>query len=156
MTEILHNYGLVFLVSMVPLAELRGAIPVGVAMGLEPWGIWLVSVLGNMIPVPFIMLFIRKIFQWMKRRSGRPARLVARLEQKAARNAELFYKYELLGLFILVAIPLPGTGAWTGALVAAMLRLRFKMAIPVIGLGVCAAGIAVMVISYGVGAFFAL
>ena len=156
MTEILHTYGLVFLVSMAPLAELRGAIPLGVAMGLEPLGIWLVSILGNMVPVPFIILFIREIFHWMKKRKGKLARLVERLEEKAARNAKLFYKYELLGLFILVAIPLPGTGAWTGALVAAMLRLRFKVAIPVIGLGVCAAGVAVLTVSCGVGAVFAL
>lgn len=153
MTAILQSCGLVFLVAMAPLAELRGAIPLGVAMGLAPWGTWLVSVVGNMVPVPFIILFIRRIFRWMKRRQGRLAALVGRMECKAARGAELFYKYELLGLFLLVAIPLPGTGAWTGALVAAMLRLRLKAAFPVIFLGVCAAGVCMLLISCGVGAF---
>lgn len=90
----------------------------------------------------------------MKRRGGFAANIVHRMETKAAKGAELFYKYEVLGLFILVAIPLPGTGAWTGALVAAMLRLRMKVAIPAVGLGVCAAGIAVLALSYGVSIFF--
>lgn len=153
MGELLKSYGMLFLISMAPLAELRGAIPVGVAMGLEPWPIWLISVIGNMIPVPFIILCIRGIFQWMKRRKGFCARLAECMEQKAAKGARLFYKYELLGLFILVAVPLPGTGAWTGALVAAMLRLRLKAAVPVIGLGVCTAGIAMLVLSYGVSVF---
>ena len=143
MTEVLQNYGMVFLVSMTPLAELRGAIPLGVMLDLPPFGIWLVSVLGNMVPVPFIILFIREIFCWMERRGGKLAGLVHRLRKKAERNAELFYKYELLGLLILVAIPLPGTGAWTGALVAAMLGLRLKAAVPAIGIGVCIAGLAV-------------
>ena len=156
MIELFNEYGIVFLVAMTPLAELRGAIPLGVAMGLDPWLVWLTSVIGNMVPVPFIILFIRRIFQWMKRRAGRLAKVVCRLEEKADRNAELFYRYELLGLCILVAIPLPGTGAWTGALVAAMLRLRLKAAIPTITLGVCLAGLLVMVVSYGVGALFQL
>ena len=155
MTESLQSYGMVFLVAMAPLAELRGAIPLGMALGLDPWLVWLVSVTGNMAPAPFIILFIRRIFRWMERRSGKLAELVRRLENKADRNAELFYKYELLGLCILVAIPLPGTGAWTGALVAAMLRLRLKAAIPAIGLGVCIAGVVVIMITYGVGALFA-
>ncbi len=152
--ELLREYGMVFLISMTPLAELRGAIPVGIAMGLSPWLVWLVSVIGNMVPVPFILLCIREIFRWMKRRGGFAANIVHRMEVKAAKGAELFYKYEVLGLFILVAIPLPGTGAWTGALVAAMLRLRMKVAIPAVGLGVCAAGIAVLALSYGVSIFF--
>ena len=152
MTEWLQQFGMVFLVAMAPLAELRGAIPLGVMMGLEPWLVWLVSVIGNLVPVPFIILFIRRIFRWMERQNGRLAQLVRRMEQKADRNAKLFYQYELLGLCILVAIPLPGTGAWTGALVAAMLQLRLKAAVPAIALGVCIAGIAVMIISFGVGA----
>lgn len=147
---------MVFLISMAPLVELRVAIPVGIAMGLSPWSAWLVSVLGNMLPIPFILLCIRGIFQWMKRKKGFLADVVLRMESKAARGAKFFYKYELLGLFILVAVPLPGTGAWTGALVAAMLQLRMRNAIPVIGLGVCTAGIAMLTLSYGVSAFLTL
>ena len=150
MTEIIKDYGIVFLVSMAPLAELRGAIPLGIAMGLDPWGVWLASVLGNMVPVPFIILFIRQIFRWMKERGGRLAALVERMERKADRGAELFYRYELLGLCLLVAVPLPGTGAWTGALVAAMLRLRMKNAVPAIAVGVCLAGVLVLMLSHGI------
>lgn len=139
-----------FFLSMVPVVELRGAIPVGIAMGISPGAAWLVSVAGNMVPVPFIILFIRKIFVWMKQRGGTMSRVVSRMEGKADRGADLFYRYELLGLCILVAIPLPGTGAWTGALVAAMLRLRMRSAVPAIGLGVCIAGAIMLTLSCGV------
>ena len=85
MAEWLEQFGMVFLVAMAPLAELRGAIPLGVMMGLEPWLVWLVSVIGNMVPVPFIILFIRRIFRWMERQSGRLAQLVRRMEQEGMR-----------------------------------------------------------------------
>ena len=150
MTAVLKKYLMIFLVSMVPVAELRGAIPRGIAQDLKPALVWLVCVIGNMIPVPFIMLFIRAIFKWMKKHGGWMEKIVIKMEHKAERGAEMFYKYELLGLFILVAIPLPGTGAWTGALVAAMLRLRMKAAVPAIFFGVCVAGIAMLAISCGV------
>ena len=154
MLSLLHTYGIVFLVSMIPVAELRGAIPAGIAMGLEPWAVWLISVIGNMVPVPLVILFIRVIFNWFKRLGGVFARLVIWLEEKAARKASLLYKYELLGLMLLVAIPLPGTGAWTGALVAAMLNIRLKVALPVILLGVCIAGAVMLALSCGVSLVF--
>lgn len=154
MLSLLHTYGVVFFVAMVPVAELRGAIPAGIAMGLEPWAVWLVSVIGNMVPVPLIILFIRMIFRWFKRMGGIFARIVIWLEAKAARKASLLYRYELLGLLLLVAVPLPGTGAWTGALVAAMLNIRLKMAVPVILLGVCIAGIVMLALSCGVSFVF--
>lgn len=155
MLEYLKSYATVFLISMVPVAELRGAIPAGIAIGLRPVTVLIVSVMGNMLPVPFIILFIRKIFLWMKRQKGVLLRIVEFCEEKASRGAELFYKYELLGLFILVAIPLPGTGAWTGALVAAMLNLRLKVSVPAIFLGVCVAGAIMLTLSCGVDALFA-
>lgn len=145
-----------FFLSMVPVVELRGAIPMGIAMGIPPGVTWLVSVAGNMVPVPFIILFIRRIFMWMKRRGGTMSRIVSRMEKKADRGADLFYRYELLGLCILVAIPLPGTGAWTGALVAAMLRMRMRSAVPAIGLGVCIAGAIMLTLSCGVDFIFSL
>ncbi len=156
MGEVLRNYVTVFFVSLLPLAELRGAIPVGIALGLDPWLVWLVSIIGNMMPTPFIILCIRGIFQWMKKRRGLCEQLAVRMERKAAKGAKLFYRYELLGLFILVAVPLPGTGAWTGALVAAILQVRLKTAVPVIGLGVCTAGIVMLFLSYGVSVVFAV
>lgn len=150
MWEILAEYWYVFFLAMVPVAELRGAIPAGIAMDLEPHLVYLIAVLGNLLPVPFLMLFVRQILNWMKRRGGSLTKIVTAVERKADRGAELFYRYELLGLCILVAVPLPGTGAWTGALVASMLRLRLKAALPTILLGVMIAGGIVLAISCGV------
>ena len=144
------SYAMVLLLSMAPVSELRGAIPAGLAIGLGLRRVFLLSVFGNLLPVPLIILFIRHVFSWMKRRGGRLSRLVAKLEAKALRGARLFYRYELLGLYILVAIPLPGTGAWTGALVASMLNLRLRAAVPVIAAGVLTAGILMVGLSYGV------
>ncbi len=127
-------------VAMVPVIELRGAIPIGTAMGLNYWVAFIAAVIGNMIPVPFIMLFIKQIFTWM-RKSERLGKLVDKLETRAQTKGEVVKKYEMLGLMILVAIPLPGTGAWTGALVASLFDMEIKKAIPVIGLGVIIAGI---------------
>ena len=105
-----------FLVSMVPVIELRGAIPIGVAAGLPLWEAILISIIGNMIPVPFIILFIKKIFAWMRTKSDRLNAVVERMEAKADKNVEKVTRYEFWGLFLFVAIPLPGTGAWTGSL----------------------------------------
>lgn len=138
-----------------PVLELRGAVPYGVAMDLPLLPVLAVSILGNMLPVPFIILFIRQVFDWMKRKSARLSRIAERLEDRAhAKGKDMLVKYELLGLFVLVAIPLPGTGAWTGALVAALFNLRLKGALPAIFAGVVAAGIIMSVISYGVDMLF--
>lgn len=136
--------------SMTPIIELRGAIPVATANGLDLWFAIVLSVIGNMIPVPFIIIFIRKIFEWMRRKSDKLNKLVEHFEQKAEKHKETVIKYEFWGLFILVAIPLPGTGAWTGALVAAMLDMRLKSAVPAIFLGVVGAGLIVAAVTGGV------
>lgn len=138
-----------FFMSMVPIIELRGALPSGVAMGLSPWTAFVVSVIGNMVPVPFIILFIRKILDWMKRFDSF-RRIAEKLEAKALKHEDKIVKYEALGLFILVALPLPGTGAWTGSLVAAIFDLRLKSAVPVIFAGVLTAGLIVLFVTYGV------
>lgn len=141
-----------FLISMVPVIELRGALPIGVGMGLEPWVALVVSIIGNMVPVPFIIIFIRRILNWMHR-FEKFDRLAKRLEAKAERQGDKLVKYETMGLFLLVAVPLPGTGAWTGSLVAALFDLRLKTAIPTIFAGVVAAGLVVFFITYGVVIF---
>ena len=138
-----------FLVSMVPVIELRGAIPIGVGMGLSPLAALGISILGNMVPVPFIVLFIRRIFQWMREHMPRLEKLVSRMEEKAAKHKDLVTKWEFWGILILVAIPLPGTGAWTGALVAALMDLRLKKSLPAIFTGVVIAGLIVTGITYG-------
>ncbi|MDD6238975.1 MAG: small multi-drug export protein [Oscillospiraceae bacterium] len=147
--QILSVFGL----AMIPVFELRGAIPVGVAAGLPFWTVFLTAFLGNLLPVPFLILFTRRVFEWLRTKSALLERLVSRLERKAATKEDLLKKYELLGLCILVAIPLPGTGAWTGSLVAAVFDIRLKHAFPAIALGVLIAGIIVSVVTYGVTIF---
>lgn len=141
------------LVSMVPVIELRGGIPFGMAQGLEPVAAFFASIIGNMIPVPFIVVYIRRIFHWMRRHMPRLNRLVDKLEEKAHLKGATVTKYKYLGLCIFVAIPLPGTGAWTGALVAAFLDMPLRKALPSIFLGVIIAGIVVTLVSTGVFAF---
>jgi len=145
---------LTFLVAMVPVVELRGAIPFGVVRGLNIWTAIIASVLGNLVPVPFIILFIRRIFAWMRAHMPKLDGLVTRMEKKAEKNRAAVEKYAFWGLAILVAIPLPGTGAWTGALVAAMMEMRLKRAFPAIVIGVVIAGVIVSVITYGAQAIF--
>ena len=145
---------LTFLVAMVPVVELRGAIPFGVVRGLNLWTAIIASVLGNLVPVPFIILFIRKIFAWMRAHMPKLDGLVIRMEKKAEKNRAAVEKYAFWGLVILVAIPLPCTGAWTGALVAAMMEIRLKRAFPAIAIGVAIAGVIVSVITYGAQAIF--
>ena len=139
-----------FLISMVPVVELRGAIPYGFANGVNPVLCFILSVIGNLLPVPFVILFIRKIFEWAKRKDNFLKKPVLWLEAKAERKKGNVLKYEFWGLMVLVAIPLPGTGAWTGALVAAMLDMQLKRALPSIVLGVIAAGIVVTLATVGV------
>ncbi len=148
------NYLLTFLVAMVPVLELRGAIPFGVARGLGIWQAIGISVAGNLLPVPFIILFIRQVFAWLRRRSARLDALVNQLEKRAESKRATVERYAFWGLVILVAVPLPGTGAWTGALVAAMMDMRLKRAFPAIALGVAIAAVIVSVITYGASIVF--
>lgn len=141
-------------ISMVPIIELRGAIPVGAALELPWYTNMLAAVVGNCIPVPFILLFIRAILGWMRTCPISLFRKVADwLFRKAEKHADKVEKYAFWGLFVLVAIPLPGTGAWTGSLVAALFRVKPKIAVPAILLGVLGAAVIVTLISYGVLSF---
>lgn len=143
-----------FFISMVPVIELRGAIPIGVGYGLDYWVAVTVSIIGNLVPVPFIILFIRKIFELMRKWSKKLDALVTKLEARAESKSDVVQKYAFWGLFILVAIPLPGTGAWTGALVAAMLDMRLKRAFPAIALGVIGAAAIVTFVTFGADKLF--
>ena len=153
----LKNYLLVFFISMVPIVELRGAIPIGLGLGLPALPTYFLCVLGNMIPVPFIYLFARKFLIWgyhkpiigpfcrfciVKGEKGGRA-----LEAKAGRGL-------VVALLLFVGIPLPGTGAWTGALIAAVLNMRLKRAVPVIFLGVIIAGCIITLLTHGVTLLF--
>jgi uncharacterized membrane protein len=143
-----------FFISMVPVIELRGAIPAGIASGIGVWTSAVLSVVGNMIPVPFIIIFIRKIFEFLRSKSKKLDAVVTHFETKADKHKKTVDKYKFWGLCILVAIPLPGTGAWTGALVAAMMEMRLKDAIPSIFLGVVIAAIVVTMVTCGVSLVF--
>ena len=142
------------LVSMVPVVELRGGIPFGVAAGLPVWAAYIAAVMGNIIPVPFIIVYIRRIFQWMRRKLPRFNGVVDKLERKAHLKGKTVTKYKYLGLAIFVAIPLPGTGAWTGALAAAFLDMPLRKAVPSIFVGVLAAGVAISILTFGITAIF--
>lgn len=144
------KYLSVFGMAALPVLELRGAVPYGVAMDLPLPTVLAVSILGNLLPVPFIILFIRQILAWMKSKSRRLRGIAEKLEARAQAKGDILVKYETLGLFILVAVPLPGTGAWTGSLIAALFDLRMKHALPAIFLGVLTAGLIMSVVSYGV------
>ena len=135
--------------AMMPILEIRGAIPVGVASGLDPWLALAVGFVGNMLPIPILILLTRKIIEWLKKHNVL-VKLTAWLENKGSKGAQKVQKYSFWGLFILVAIPLPGTGAWTGALVASLLDMRLKRALPAIAMGVAVAGLIVLLVTYGV------
>lgn len=138
-----------FLISMIPLIELRGSIPFGAALGM-PWHVvFFISIVGNLLPIPFLILFVRPVFAWLKRTplfNG----LATKLENKLLRKADKVTRYEVIGLALFVAIPLPGTGAWSGAGIAALLGMRLRHALPAIAVGVLAAGVIMTAASYGV------
>lgn len=140
----------IVLVSMTPVVELRGAIPLGCTMGLPAWQVYVAAVLGNMLPVPFIVLFIRRVFAFIRRRWSWLNGILDRIERKAESKIAVVQRYEALGLCLFVAIPLPGTGAWTGGIIAALLDIRLRRSVPTILLGVLIAGAIVTAISYGV------
>ncbi|HIZ74533.1 MAG TPA: small multi-drug export protein [Candidatus Mediterraneibacter stercoravium] len=145
-----------FIISMIPILELRGGLlAAGPAiLDIPMWQAIPICVVGNLVPIPFILLLITKIFDWMKgTRKLKP--IVEKLEKKAMSKSDQIEKYEFWGLVIFVGIPLPGTGAWTGALIAALLGIRFRKAFPAIVLGVCLAAFIMTVLSYGfLGALF--
>jgi uncharacterized membrane protein len=143
------------IISMIPIVELRGAIPVAILLhDMNPILALICSVVGNLIPVPFIIIFIRKIFSWMRKCFPKLNSFIDRLENKGKSKKETILKYGFWGLFIFVAIPLPGTGAWTGALIAAMMDMRLKRAFPSIFLGVITAGVIVtLLVSLGLAAY---
>ncbi len=133
--------------AMLPVMELRGAIPFGLAQGLPFWEVLLLAFVGNMIPVPFIMLFIRRLLR-MLYDLPMLGQIVLKIEHKVHLRGKMVNRYKFFGLLLLVAIPAPGTGAWTAALVATYLNIRIKYAFSIIALGVFISGVIVSWISY--------
>ena len=171
----MKNIVYIFLISILPLIELRGAIPVGAALGVEFYYNYLVAVLGNLLPVPFILLFIPKILEflnrfkpfqpivsWLWKKASKHSGKVVHTESSTALTAEEAddsqeKKNSFVGIFIgllsFVLIPLPGTGAWTGALIAALFKLPFWRSLLAITLGVLGCGVIMCLASYGVVGF---
>jgi len=136
---------------MLPIVELRGAVPVGAGLGVPPVACYIAAVLGNILPVPFIILFISKILDYLRPKSKFIDRFMQkRIEMTMGKYEKLKHRSEFFILLVFVAIPLPGTGAWTGALLASLVDMKLKKAFPAILLGVVLAGIVLVTVSYGI------
>lgn len=140
----------VIFTSMVPLIELRGAIPLGVSLGLSPFNAMVLAFAGSMVPVPFILFATRPVFNYL-RKKNLFIKLIEKLTHRSMNNAgKGIIKYGLLGLIIFVAIPIPGTGVWSGSLAASIIDIRFKLAFPAIMIGNLLAAVQIMTLSHGV------
>ena len=140
---------IVFLISMIPVLELRGSILAAGFMNTTFVPTYIAAVLGNMLPIPFILLFVKKIFAWLKTTKHFHA-IPEKLEKRAMSKSEQIEKYGYFGLFLFVAIPLPGTGAWTGSLLSVLFGMKFKKSILAIFLGVLTAGLIMSLLAFGV------
>lgn len=147
----------VFIISMIPILELRGGIIAAKLLGMNLYIAYPICVIGNILPIPFVLLFIRKIFNFLKK-TKLFAKIITKLDERTRKkaNSKSMQKYKEWGLFLFVAIPLPGTGAYTGALVADILDIRIKKSFPIISLGVITAGIITALIAYGIPALISL
>lgn len=143
---------IIFIISMIPVLELRGGLIAASLLRVDWRLAMIICVIGNMIPIPFILLFIKKIFKKMQ--NTRFASLFSKLEEKANRSSEKVFRYKNWGLYLFVAIPLPGTGAWTGSMVASLFGVKMKNAFLSIFLGIVTAAIIMAILSYGVLGIF--
>ena len=149
------TYLWVFLISMIPIIELRGAVPRGVARGLPFWPTYFVCVLGNMVPVPFILFLVKPILQAMQKINIKFINKIAKFFlEKGHKAGAKFGDAKYLALYAFVAVPMPGTGAWTGTLAASLLDLDKGKSMIAVLLGVMTAGVIMGIVSFGVlGAF---
>ncbi|MCR5783365.1 MAG: small multi-drug export protein [Clostridia bacterium] len=144
----------IFIISLLPILELRGGIIAAALLNIPIWKAFIICYVGNLLPIPFILLFIKKIFEWL-RRFRFFARFIEKMEAKSERNRDKILRYKQWGLLLFVAIPLPGTGGWTGALMASLLEIDIKKSMPIIAIGVLIAGVIMTILSYGIKAIFA-
>lgn len=140
---------IIFLISLFPILELRGGLIAASLLNVELVPAFIICFLGNILPVPFILLFIRKIFDFLRDKKGF-SKLIEKLEKSSLEKSGRVTKWRDLGLILFVAIPLPGTGAWTGSLIASIMEIPIKKAFPLVLIGVVIAGIIMSVFSYGV------
>lgn len=153
MLDIIKNYFWVFFISMLPIIELRGAIPVGIATGLPVIPVFVVAIAGNLLPVPFLLFFGKKLLlilaEWKY-----IGKFFKRILERAERRSDKIGKYQFAGLMLFVGIPLPGTGAWTGSIIATLLGMRTKNSFLSIALGVLIAGVVMSLASAGLLGIF--
>ncbi len=139
---------IIFIISLFPILELRGGLIAASILGVNIWRAIPICIVGNILPIPFILLFIEKIFEWLK--NTRFVKMINKLEEKAEKGAQQIMKHKKLGLLLFVGIPLPGTGAWTGSLVAALFHFKLKDAsLSILG-GIVLATIIMCIVSYGI------
>ena len=146
----INKYLAVLIVSMLPVVELRGAIPFGISLGMDWKTVYFISVIGNIVPIPFIILFFRPIIEYFEK-TKLFGKLAAKLKNRTAKKIKNANKFKRLWWLLFVAVPLPGTGAWTGAAIAALMKLRIKDSVPAILAGVMVAGVLMIGLSYGFG-----
>lgn len=139
---------LVFIISLLPILELRGGLLAASLLGLNPLPSYIISIIGNLLPIPFILWFINKILSWM-RNSKHFKKFASWLDKKVDKHKSSIEKYGFLGLVLFVGIPLPGTGAWTGSLIASVLEMDRKKSFIAILIGVFMASIIMMLVSFG-------
>lgn len=142
---------LVFIISVLPILELRGGLLAASLLEVDPLVAYIISIIGNILPVPFILFFIKRIIDWLRKSKVNFFKKIAKfLDKKVEKNKEKIEKYGYLGLILFVGVPLPGTGAWTGCLLAAVLDMDRKKSFACVVCGVLMASIIMMVLSYGI------
>ncbi|CAK7049842.1 small multi-drug export protein [Tissierella carlieri] len=151
--EELQTELIVIFFAMLPIIELRGAVPLGISLGLSPIHSTILSIIGNMIIVPFLLKLLHPIMAYFEK-TVIFSKTVGWVKRRSMSKAAIIKKYSLLGLFIFVAIPMPGTGAWTGSVIASLLKMNFRKALLSISLGIITSGIIVATISYKVFSIF--
>jgi uncharacterized membrane protein len=139
----------VFIISMMPILELRGGLIASALLKMQFLPAFIICFIGNILPIPIVLIFINKVFNWIKR-WPKVSKMIDKLEKRSLSKADQIKKYEFWGLVIFVGIPLPGTGAWTGALIASVLNMDKKKAFLAITLGVLIAGIIMSILSFGI------
>lgn len=144
---------IVFIISMFPILELRGGMIAAKLLGVDIIKAFIICYIGNIVPIPFIILFIRRIFRFLEKFKS-TGKLVRAIERKSEKKTDKVLKYRNWGLLAFVAIPLPGTGGWTGSLLAALLDIRLKKSLPIIALGVLIADCIMLLLSYGLLGLF--
>jgi len=140
----------IFILAALPIIEQKAAIPIGILEGLPVWEVYLITLIGAILPSPIIIWFIEHIFTYLRRYSVMD-KIITKFEDKTRRKSGNIEKYKLLGLFLFVAIPLPGTGVWTGSLASVLLGIEKKQAVVAVLMGAAVCGLLILAFTSGIG-----